>query len=76
MIDIYHSQHYNLSMWTDEIYKNHCDYETLPPHPNFWNGKLSKGFIINQSSTVSASNKFINGYSHYNILQAYPYYYG
>ncbi|POG55184.1 hypothetical protein GLOIN_2v1791993 [Rhizophagus irregularis DAOM 181602=DAOM 197198] len=68
----------HLSMWTNEIYKNHCDYETPPPRPNFGRENSLKVPSSNQSSTASASNKFINCYSHYNIPQpnAYSYYYG
>ncbi|PKY38818.1 hypothetical protein RhiirA4_537596 [Rhizophagus irregularis] len=50
----------HLSMWTDEIYKNHCDYETPLPHPNFGMENSLKVPSSNQSSTASASNKFIN----------------
>ncbi|PKY40285.1 hypothetical protein RhiirA4_453637 [Rhizophagus irregularis] len=42
----------HLSMWTDEIYKDHCDYETPPPHPNFGMGNSLKVPSSNQSSTA------------------------
>ncbi|CAB4385437.1 unnamed protein product [Rhizophagus irregularis] len=41
-------------MCTDEIYKNHCDYGTPPPHPNFGMGNSLKVPSSNQSSTASA----------------------
>ncbi|PKY34843.1 hypothetical protein RhiirB3_454952 [Rhizophagus irregularis] len=36
-------------------YKNHCDYETPPPHPNFGMGNSLKVPSSNQSSTASAN---------------------
>uniref|UniRef100_U9TE80 Uncharacterized protein n=1 Tax=Rhizophagus irregularis (strain DAOM 181602 / DAOM 197198 / MUCL 43194) TaxID=747089 RepID=U9TE80_RHIID len=44
----------HLSMWTNEIYKNHCDYETPPPRPNFGRENSLKVPSSNQSSTASA----------------------
>ncbi|GBB88613.1 hypothetical protein RclHR1_15190003 [Rhizophagus clarus] len=68
----------HLSMWTDEIHKNHCDYETPPPHPNFGMGNSLKISSSNHSSSSTlVNNDSTNSYSHYNIPpNVYPYYYG
>ncbi|GES83680.1 hypothetical protein GLOIN_2v1791993 [Rhizophagus clarus] len=63
----------HLSMWIDEICKNHCDYETPPPHPNFGMGNSLK--VPSSNQLLSTSNA-TNCYSHISPPNAYPYYYG